>query len=106
GVDEEALDAMIIVADLLVALAAVHDRRRQLQAVQRALARQRMTTVALPLALLAGRVGLADGQRQERVVAEGVMVVQVLVAAQQAQHALREQLLDRMLDAARVAVIP
>jgi hypothetical protein len=105
-VDEEALDAVVGVADLLVALVAGDGGLRQLQAVQRALAGQRVTPVALPLALLASRIGLADRQREQGVVAEHVVVVQVLVAAQQAQHALREQLLDGVLDSARVPVIP
>ncbi|PCC68177.1 hypothetical protein NAEX_01186 [Nannocystis exedens] len=65
-----------------------------------------MAPVAHPLALLAGRIGLAYRQREQGIVAEHVVVVQVLVTTQQAQHALREQFLDGVLDAARVAVVP
>lgn len=49
--------------------------------------------------------GLVVAERSG-VVAERVMVIQVFVAAQKAQHTLRQQLLDGVLDAARVAVVP
>jgi len=42
-----------------------------------------------------------DGDCEERVVAQGVVVVEVLVAAGEPKDALVEELLDRMLDAPR-----
>lgn len=62
--------SVVVVADLLVALVAGDHRCRQLQPVRRSPASQGAPPVPLPLALLAGRVGLATRERQPRVVAE------------------------------------
>jgi hypothetical protein len=64
-----------------------------------------MPAVALARPLCAGEVALAHRQRQQRVVAQGVMVVEILIALRLCQHPLRDQLLHAVLDAGRVAMI-
>ena len=104
--DEQALDGVVVVADLLVALTIVDDRRRELEPVERALAGQRVPLVPLTLARRTRDVVLADRQRQHRVVPEPVVVVQVLVAADDAEHPLGHQFLHAVLDAAGIPVVP
>ena len=83
-IDEQALDRRRIVADLVIA------RRfgaAQFQPVQRRLARQRRTVRPL-------RLQLAGQHRQHRVVPQFVVVVQVLIAQRNADHALHHHGLD------------
>ena len=60
--------------DALVAVLAGLLGGAQLEPVERARARQRMAPVALPHAVLAGHVGMAQRQREQAVVPQGVMV--------------------------------
>jgi len=70
-------------------------RPRQLQPVQRRFARHRS-------AILAPGFELARQNRHRRVVAKLVVVVQVLVAERDAEHALPDERGDRVLDKPRV----
>ena len=87
-VDEQPLDRRAVMADLMVTARA---RRRVLEPVQRALAGQRSTVLALGLEL-------AGERRQHRVVAQLIVIDQVLVAKRDAEHPLRHHGLDRVLD--------
>ena len=70
-----------------------------LQTVERAAAGQGMALIAGLTTLGAGQIGLADRERQQHIIAQSVVVVEVLVAQRLAKHALAQQLLDRVLDA-------
>jgi hypothetical protein len=94
-VDEQALDGGPVMADLVVA------RRlgpAQLQPVQRRLAGQRR-------AIRTPRRELAGDRRHRRVMAQLVMVVQVLVPESDAEHALADQRRHPVLDQVRPACI-
>ena len=69
--------------------AALPAARRMLQAVQRALARQRRRRLAVALEL-------AEQHAQNRIAAKFIVVVEVLIAQRQAEDALRDQRLERM----------
>ena len=87
--DEQLLDRPRVVADLVVA---VEGRGRcVLEPVQRAFAGER-GTVGTP------RFQFADQGRQHRVVAQLVMVDQILIPQRDAANALREHGFDAMLD--------
>jgi hypothetical protein len=102
---EEALDVVSAADDLLVAAVLVGPDGGQFEAVQGALAGQRLAPVALPLSGLARGVSLADDGGEQRVTAEVVVVVEVLVAQRQGVDPLGDQLLDGVLDEAGVAVV-
>ena len=91
-VDEQRLDRRRVVADLLVAGG---DLARQFEPVQRRLAGDRR-------AVLAPGRELAGQNRHHRVVAKLVVIVQVLVAERDAEHALADERGDRVLDEPRV----
>ena len=88
-VDEQALDRARIMPDLVVAV--VGPQRRVLQSVERALARERGAVLALG-------PELAGQRRQHRVVAQVIVVDQVLVTERDAEHPLRHHRRDRVLD--------
>jgi hypothetical protein len=90
-VDEQALDRLGIVADLVVARGL---GRRVLEPVQGALAGQRR-------AVLAPGGELASKRREHRVVAQLIVVDQVLVAERDAEHALGHHRRDAVLDPPR-----
>jgi hypothetical protein len=94
-VDEQAFDRRAVVADLVVA------RRlggRVLETVQGALAGERRA-VRAPGGELAGE------RRQNRIVAQLIVVVQILIAERDAEHPLRRHRLDAVLDLRLVAAI-
>jgi hypothetical protein len=91
-VHEQRLDRRAVVADPVIAAGLA--RRRVLQPVQRALAGQRRTTRST-------RLQLSRQDRQHRVVAELVVVDQVLVAEGDAEHPLADQGGHLVLDALR-----
>ena len=76
-----------------------------LESLQCALARQRMTAVSRPQPLRADEIALARRQREQRVVAQKVMVVQILVPKRDPEHPLRHQLCRRVLHARLIAVV-
>ena len=79
--------------------------RRMLKPVQRRLARQRFAAIAIPFALLARQIALARKQRQQRIVPQLVVIVEVLVAQRQPVDALAHQLAHAVLAALGVAMI-
>jgi hypothetical protein len=87
-IDEQPLDRRPVVADLVIARGF---RPAQFQPVQRRLAGHWR---AVP----APRLKLTRQHRHHRVIPQLVVVVQVLVAERQAEHALADQRAHRMLD--------
>jgi hypothetical protein len=69
-----------------------------LQPIERALARHRCTPPA-------PRLQLAGQHRKHRIVAQRIVIVQILVAERQAEHALAHQRGDRVLDLPGIAAI-
>ena len=77
----------------------------ELQAVQRARARQCIPAVALAFALLPGQVPLAYQQRHQRITSQLPMVVEVFVAQRQRIDALRHQCVHIVFHTQPIAVI-
>ena len=102
---EERVDVAMPGDDLLVAALGVGPHRRQFQAIERALARQRLASILAAATVLAGRIGLAHQHRQERIVAQGVVVVEVFVAQGQGEDPLGDQFVDGVLDQLGIAVV-
>jgi hypothetical protein len=90
-VDEQAFDRRTVVADLRVA---ARRQRRVLEPVERALAGERG-------AVLAPRLELASKRRQHRVVAQLVVVDEILVPQRDPADALHQHGLDGVLDQRR-----
>ena len=86
-IDEDALQRLRVVADLVVAVAAAP--RRVLQPVDRALPRQCRAILAL-------RLQLVGEQRQHRITAKGVVVVDVLVPQRDRDDPLADQRRQRV----------
>jgi len=76
-----------------------------LQPLQRALARQRVSAVARPQPSRADQISLARRQRQQYVVAQPVVVVQILVAQRDPEHPLRHQIGGRVLHPRCIPVV-
>jgi hypothetical protein len=91
--------------DFLVTAVGVGADGRQFEPIERALASEGFAAVLGAEAVVAERVGPADGDRQERIEAEAVVVVEVFVAEAQAKDALFEEIGQRMFDKIRVAMI-
>jgi hypothetical protein len=94
--DEQPLDRRNVVADLVIARRFASGR--VLEPVERALAGQRRT--ARPACL-----ELAGEDRHHRIVAQPIMVEQVLIPQRQAEDPLADQRRNLMLDPARRAPI-
>ena len=94
--DEQALDRPGLMADLVIAV----ERRGRcmLEPVQRALAGQRRAVGAV-------RLELADQGRQHRIVAQLVVVDEILVAQREAADALHQHGPDAVLDQFRPASV-
>ncbi len=101
-VHETVLDRAAVVDELVVARGL---GLGALQTVERAAAGQGMAAVAGLTTLGSQQIRLADRQGQQHIVAQSVVVVQILVAQRLAEHALAQQLLDRVLDALGTPVV-
>ena len=89
---EQPLDRARVMADLVVAARGKPGLpRAQLQPIERALAGHRR---AVP----PPRLQLASQHRHDGIVAQLIVVVEILVAERQAEHALADQRRDRVLD--------
>lgn len=77
----------------------------QLQSVEGAGTGQRMAPVPLAGAARSSDVVAAHGEGQQAVVAQAIVVRDVLIAEHESEQALGEQVLERMLTTARIAVI-
>jgi site-specific DNA recombinase len=101
--DKESVDRTRVGRHLLVLAVALRILRAQLHAVERALACQRLAAVALPPTRGTRRIGLADDGGEQRVAPQFVVVEEVLVAEHEPEDALRDQVLDRVIDALLLA---
>ena len=104
-IHQQPVDVARLRNDLLVAMRGRRLRRAKLQTVQRARCGQRVTPVAFPDTPGTGHVRTSAGQRQGRVVAQPVMVVDILVTQRKGHHPLCDKGLEVMLDTLGIAVI-
>src|ERR1019366_6999706 len=88
---------------LLLLRTAVAVRRRQLQAVERALAGQRLAAILRAPPSLSLHVVLVQRHSQHRIAPQLVMVIEIRIAQRQPEHALRDQIQQRMFDLLRLA---
>lgn len=95
-VDKQRLHRIAVYGELVVAVFGI--RRCVLQPVERRLSRQHRT-------IGAPRFELARKQTQHRIMAQLVMVVQVLIAERNAMHALRNQRFQAVLYLILIAAI-
>ncbi len=102
---QQPVDVARLRDDLLVPVRGRHLRRARLQMVQRARRGQRMTPVTLPDTPGPGHVRTAAGQGQGGVVAQPVMVVDILVTQRKGNHPLCDKGLEVMLDTLGIAMI-
>ena len=94
-VDQQVLDRRLVVADLVILRRL---RAAQLQTVERALARKRRAVRPL-------RLELAQQHRQQRIMPQMVVIVEILVAQRQAEHPLPTSVRTCVLDQLGIAVI-
>ena len=104
-IHQQAIHGRLVHHDLLVASVGLGIRRRQLQPVQGALARPGFAPVLLPPPVLALHVPLAGQQRQQGILPQLIVVVEILVAQGDAVHALPHQLADAVFHQVRSPVI-
>ena len=86
-------------------MACLSIRRSELKPVERAAGSKWVATVAFALSPSSGHVAFARRQRESHVIAQGVVVVEILVASDQPHYALGEEFLNAVLDESRVAVV-
>jgi len=103
--DKVVLDRLLPGHDLLVAGSPIRVGWRQLQPVERTLARERLAPVFAPESIPPQRIGLATQTGQERIGAKPVMVVEVFIAQGQAIHPLAEQFQQFMFDQILIPVV-
>ena len=104
-VHEPARDFLMPGHDLLVAAVGARPDGRQLQAIERALAGQRLAAVAQFKSMLTGDIFLAHQRGQERISPQLVVVVQVFVTQGQREDPLLDQVRHRVLDEIGIAKI-
>ena len=104
-IEEHPVDGLLVHCDLLVAIVRSGLAASQLEAVQGALAGQRLAAIGTAQALRTGRIGLADQGRQKRIAPQIVVVVEILVAQSQTVDPLADEIEDGVLDQISVAVI-
>lgn len=100
--DEKRLDLLEMHRDFLVP---GRPRRSLLPAVQRTFSGQRLASVSLARAALAGRVRLADHRRQKLIAANLVVMIEILVSERQGVNALAQEVKQLRLGPIRVAMI-
>jgi len=91
--------------DFLVAGGAAGLGGRELEPVERAFAGPGLAAVALAAAFFAFQVALARQHRQQRIGAQAVVIVEVLVTQRQAVDPLADQLAHGVLDRVGIAVV-
>ena len=96
-IDQQRVDLCSVAIDLVILRRMAP--RRVLQTIERALASQRLAVGPQH------RAQLARQHRQRWVLAELVVIIEVLIAQRQAEDALPDQCVDLMLDIARIAPI-
>jgi hypothetical protein len=102
-VHEQRPGRIAVIDDLVVAPRG--RRGGALQAIERAAARQRVPSVPISRTLRPRQIPLPRRQREQRIVTQRVVIVEILIAERLSQHSLRDQLLHRVLDAIRPTVV-
>ena len=105
GVYQEAVDGIQASDDLFVAAVGVGPYRREFQTVERALAGECFAAIAGAHTLGALRIFFAHQDRQERVVPQPLVVVEIFIAEAQTENALLEQFQKCVLDEFGIAMI-
>ena len=103
--DEEVFDGSCATDDLLVPAILVGPDRGQFQAVERTLTCQGLTFVTLPEPVLAGGIFLSHDGRQQGIVPQVIVVVEVLVAQGQSINSLGYEMFEGVLDELWVSMI-
>jgi len=103
--DKQLLDRRRVVNDLPITIARIDSRRRQLQSIQRLRTGQRTPLVPLAFAIPAIGVTLAQRQRQQRIVRQIIMIIEILIPQRQTIPPLPHQLQHRVLDQVPVPMI-
>ena len=96
-IDQQRIDPRIVAIDLVILRCMAS--RRVLQAIERALASQRLAVCPQH------RLQLARQHCKRRVLAQFIVIVEVFIPQGQPEDALSHQCLDLMLDIARIAPI-
>ncbi len=104
-IHQQTIHGFFVHHDLLVAGVGLGIRWRQLQPVQTALARSGFAPVLLAPPVLTLHVSLARQQRQQGILPQPIMVVQIFVAQGDAVHTLPHQLADAVLHQIRPPVV-
>jgi len=91
--------------DLLVARLGIGIGRGQLEPIERTGAGQGLAPIAWAAATLPAGVRLTHQHRQQRIEAQPVVVIEILVAERQPEHPLSNQLPHTVLDDVGVAVV-
>jgi len=101
--DEQPLDGFAIVDDLVIA----RDLgSRALQAIERTAPGQSVAAIARPHPSVPHQIPLPGRHGQQRIVPQGVVIVEILVALGLGQHALTQKLFHRVLDPIRMTIVP
>jgi hypothetical protein len=104
-VQQHLVDELLSEHDPLVAVRRGVVRSGQLDAIQRARRGQAHAAIACTGALQPLWIPLPDSGRQQRVEAQLVVVVEILVAQRDTEDALRQEVADRVLDTGRIPVV-
>jgi hypothetical protein len=101
--DEQPLDGFVIVDDLVIA----RDLgRRALQTIERATPGQGVAAIPRPHPSGPHQIPLPGRHSQQRIVPQGVVIVEILVTLGLGQHALSQKLFHRVLDPIRTTMVP
>ena len=103
--DQQLIECLGARDDAFVATARGLPGLTQLQAVQGARTGQSMASVALSHPLLPRHVRFAHQHREQRIIAQRIMVVEVFVSQGNRVDALCHQFIDAMFNARAIAVI-
>ena len=103
--DEKAVYGVAIEHDPAITILLGLTCQTPLQPVQRALARQRFSSVRLLAPISAERISFPRQNRQQRILAQLLVIAQILVTEGDSVHPLAHELLDAVLDQPGVAII-
>jgi hypothetical protein len=104
-IHEELVDLFLRVVDLLVLPVVGFSNPKGLQSVEGTLAGQRNPAIAFVAPLGSGGIQLPTHGGQQRITAQLIVIVQILVAQADPDGPLRDQLFDRVLDEPRIPTV-
>lgn len=103
--DEEVFKLRVPGGDFFIARGGAGPGRRQFQAIERVATGQGLAPVLGTDATGAGRIVMSASDRQQRIVPQFVMVVEVFVAEGDAEHPLGEQMFEAVFDQVGIAEV-